>query len=175
VSDRKGAALQQRLADKEFDDGDVIALLAEMDIDTLIGTLGEPERMTQHATAPGWKVGEGRPELANEDPAVMQAIGRCAWSRIEGRPKVLNAHPSECGWCQYPVEELLRACSWAVAMSGYVVVDVLVWRGKGGSVYARSGGEHGYQRAADREFWELPVKERERRVQEASGRLLVLA
>lgn len=49
--------------------------------------------------------------------AEAQAIGLCALARQKGLPDihvlrvaVVQLHPETCGWCEYPVEELLRMC-----------------------------------------------------------------
>lgn len=172
--DRKQQALRVKLDDHDFTDQDVLSLLAEMDIDQIIRTLGEPRHFTEYATAQGWKVGDGRPSVANDDPAVMQSVGRCAAARVRwsAKPNLSfgSVHPASCDWCDYPIEELLKACSWSVHQSGYVVADVLLWEGKERSTYARPAGGTGYQNPGHRIFWELPAKERERRIEVASGR-----
>src|SRR5687767_7292675 len=117
-TDRKEAALRLKLDEREFADEDVTEFLAGMDIDTLTSKLGEPQQSTQYATAHGWRVGDGRPSLGNEDPAVMQAVARCASSRVrrekfaEVSRVIDNVHPTTCDWCDYPLDELLKACAW---------------------------------------------------------------
>lgn len=171
---------QQRLADKVdarlFADEDVRDFLNKCDVSTIIGKYGAPDdHITKHAEAKGWQTGDGRPALASDDPAVMQAIGRCAADRSRQTLKApvpfrRSVHPSPCAWCDYPTDELLKACAWAVHQSAFVTADVFVWRNNQGHTYARPGSLTGYQRKEWREFWALPEKERERRIEAASGR-----
>lgn len=174
-------ALDAKLEARDFSDPDVLDVLAAMDVDQLIRELGEPMTHTEYAKAEGWKVGDGRPTapegkrpLASDDPAVMQSIARCAAARTRRRLPIAlfldNVHPTTCDWCDYPLPELLRACAWSVHQSGYIVGDVLIWEGKDHSLYSRSTGTTGYQNREYRTFWDLPVKERERRIEAASGR-----
>lgn len=183
MADRKQQRLTEMLAAREFSEAAVIEFCAELTVDELIRQFGEPKRHTEYAKADGWKVGDGRPEhdeqsLAFDDPAVMQAIARCASARTRWKdlPKVIPLgaiHPTVCGWCKYPLGKLLSACAWSVHQSGYVLADVLIWEGKDRSVYSRPAGLTGYQRPAYRLFWALPANERERRIEAASGRPLV--
>jgi hypothetical protein len=174
-SDRAEAALSAKVEAHVFNDADVLDFLGEMDIDTLIERLGEPLHQTEYAVAYGWAVGDGRPALANDDPAVMQSIARCATSRVRHELPAISrladkVHGSSCDWDIYPIDELLKAAAWSVHQSGFVISDLLVWHGKDGSVYVRPGGLSGFQRREYRDFWALESKERERRIEAASGR-----
>lgn len=171
--DRKGARLDARMAARLFDDPDVRAALDELDITTLVDTLGAPEQTTTYARQPGWTEGMGRPALADDDPAVMQAIGRCASNRLVGRLPVSLAgsiHSGECGFCEYPLPMLLEACSWAVWQSGYIVSDLLVWTNDSHQTYVRSAGRTGYQNPRWSSFYALPLAERAALIQAATGR-----
>jgi hypothetical protein len=129
-------------------------------------------RVTRYAEPLGhWRLGQPRPALADNDPAVMQAIGRCAAARIRD-PRLVRVagsiHREPCGWCGFPLRELLAACDWATTRSRYVVVDLLVWRGEDGSIYLRDTHRSGiYEGPAWSAFWVLPTSERSRRVQGA--------
>ncbi len=147
----------------------VAARLDRMDRDEVVGLFGEPLRVTRHALPLGhWRPGQSRPALADDDPAVMQAIGRCAAARIRD-PRLTRGlaaiHRDPCGWCGFPLRELLAACDWAVTRSRYVVIDLLVWRGEDGSVYLRDTLRSGiYEEPAWSTFWALPAFERGRRI-----------
>ena len=72
----------------------------------------------------------------------MAAIGRCAsWRAAQALGPVLPGwvHPVDCGWCGYPVPELLRALSWATWASGHMEAEALLWEGAAGSTYVRPG------------------------------------
>lgn len=172
--DRKAQRLDDKLAARLFENEDVRSVLDDMDVDTVIRTIGEPRRATEYAVQPGWAVGSGRPTFADDDPAVMQAIGRCAANRVRHGLMALaglgGVHPSPCGWCDYPLEQLLEACSWAVLVSRYVVLDLLIWRNDDGAQYSRPGGLTGYQNPSWRQFFEVAPKERERRIEAAAER-----
>lgn len=159
---------------------DVREQLNAMTIAEVIAMKGAPREHVTYAKAmhgprgPWWKVGDERPTLANDDPAVMQSVGRCAATRrtIKGTAYVVPAgtHPSTCEWCDYPLEDLLKACAWAVHQSGFIESHVFEWTDEEGRKYVRSGGDTGYRNRVHRSFWELDSKERERRVEVASGR-----
>lgn len=143
--------------------------LDRMGIDEVIGLLGDPRRMTRYAEPFGyWRQGSPRPALSDERPEVMQAIGRCAAARVRmtGGPSIGGAiHPRPCGWCGFPLEELLAACDWATWHGRHVVSDLLVWRLTDGSLYLReAGGSGAYGDPATFAFWSLSPSERGRRV-----------
>jgi hypothetical protein len=157
----------EAIASGELSGSGVAARLDRMDPDEVIGLFGEPVRVTRYAEVLGhWRVGQPRPALADDDPAVMQAIGRCAATRIRDPRLVLaSVHRASCGWCGFPLQELLAACDWAVVRSRYVVVDLMVWRGEDGSIYLRDTRRSGiYEEPAWSVFWALPAGERGRRI-----------
>jgi hypothetical protein len=165
---------------QRFADDGIRELLDALGVDELVRLLGEPASITEYATAPGWSVGDGQPTLANDDPAVMQAIGRCAANRARRTfdapmPMLDKAHPTRCDWCDFPQDELLKACSWAVHQSRFVLADVLVWTNDEGHRYVRSGNLTGYQNPRWRRFFEDNDRERERQIAVATGRELVEA
>lgn len=151
--------------------------LNALSIAELIGLLGAPSERVNYVSVPGWSEGDGRPAVADDDPATMQAIGRCAANRVRSElPEMAllahRAHPSTCGWCDYPLDMLLAACSWSVHQSGLVGQQILAWSDNCEKPhdYLRAGTEGGFRNRRYREFWALPGNERERRIEAASGR-----
>lgn len=158
-----------KLRAREFDDPDVRKILANMTIPTLIVELGQPEYVTRYAEPRGhWRQGEDRPALADDDPAVMQAIGRCAVAEVQrmgGFPKTLSAthDATRCGWCDYPIAERLAACDWAVFRSRYVEAEFAVWHGKGAD-HQRTLRQDVYENPDWAAFWALPADVRQARI-----------
>lgn len=177
MPDYRDRPVGERVEAREFDDPKVRAYLDTLDLDALRWKLGEPRVVTIHAEGQGyWHVGDGRPMLADEDPAVMQAIGRCALSRVRSTlpgPESLAhdaVHPARCGWCEYPPELLLGALDWAVWHSRYIVTELLVWSHSSDErwvTYERGARSGEYENPAWRDFWSLPSQERIRRVEQA--------
>jgi hypothetical protein len=149
-------------------------------IDALIGIFGEPEVIPEWDTPRlrNWQPGEPRPLFANDDPAVMQAIGRCAAARVYGSLRtglaqlgsvVTNAHPAECGWCSDELEELLAACDWATFEGRTQTAEWLTWKQE------RNGEQATYQRRVPvgvrsqrhADFWALSWRERSDRIRRA--------
>jgi hypothetical protein len=157
--------------------------LGQLEETSLVGLLGSPRELLRFAEAApssdpaaNWHIGDGRPALADDDPAVMQAMGRCAVARqrgVLGVPVVRGAiHGVPCGWCDYPLAEVLRALGWAVWRSRYVLARLLVWDGLNGSVYVRSRPTGAYLEPSWAVFFGRPRAEREhliRRVIEANA------
>jgi len=114
-----------------------------------------------------WRQGDGRPGLADDDPAVMCAIGRCASSRVAGamgaRLEYAGWHPGQCGWCGYPLEALLRALDWAAFTAQLVLSEVWHWDAIN---YSRSIRSMVYENPQWAIFDRLTPKEREDRVAE---------
>ena len=82
MADRRDRSVAERLEARAFDDPQVRAYLDTLSVETVEYRLGTPRVITIYAQPLGhWRVGDGRPSLANEDPAVMEAIGRCATAR----------------------------------------------------------------------------------------------
>jgi hypothetical protein len=148
--------------DRAFSDPAVRKYLDSSTIQELIEELGQPEVSTHYAKPTYWKPGDGRPSLADEDPAAMSALARCVAHRsrtatIRGPAGGDFAHPEACGWCEYPVRECLIALDWALWYGRYVTTELLLWRqsqsGPGWSVtYVRSSGRTGYQQPQWRDF-----------------------
>ncbi|HAM56452.1 MAG TPA: hypothetical protein DCQ64_14065 [Candidatus Rokubacteria bacterium] len=160
---------------RDFRKDDTRDALNALSVGEIVNLIGAPDEYTEYASVSGWSEGDGRPTLASEDPAVMQAIGRCLASRVRSvLPPIRTlgdaAHPSACDWCDYPQAELTKACSWSVWHSHFVIADVLEWQGKEGSRYARPGTVTGYQNPDWRRFYTLGPHERERRIAAATGR-----
>ena len=172
-----------KLRAREFDDPDVRKILGSMGVPALIVELGQPSIVTRYADPKGhWRQGDDRPALADDDPAVLQAIGRCAVSRSElwgvgtGGAKLLRAvgvatHPEECGWCGYPTDELLAACDWATFRSRYVEAEFAVWHADPerltGATYQRTLRQDVYENPTWAQFWALPTAERQARIRAA--------
>lgn len=129
----------------------------------------EPVIDTHYAVVDGWHQGDRRPALADEDPAVNAAIGRCATWRLRGSfpgptAVVGRLHPAPCGWCEYPLLELLLALSWGVWRSRLVVSETRTWRGRNGSSYTRPGRHGVYEHPAWAAFAALSPEEQTARV-----------
>ena len=125
------------------------AVRAELDLvplERLQQLYGPGHLVTEYATPHGyWTPGDGAPLVSlDDDPAAAQAAGRCTAARTRfgsvfvGR----SIHPTRCGWCDYPMPELLAALDHAAFMSRYVVTEYVWWPAKGGN-YARTTGRAG--------------------------------
>ena len=127
-----------------FDDARLTAYLDRLPYSELVGLLGAPEFRTEVATPlkPTWEPGQTRPGLATEEPAEAAAIGRCASARWRtGGGDVVyfvpaSTHPEPCGWCGYPLPELLRALDWATWHGQLITSESAVWR-RDGTWYRR--------------------------------------
>lgn len=164
--DRKQQRLMDRVDARMFRDPEVRNVLDEMETDQVISTLGRPQVHTQYAEPFGyWRQGDPHPILADDDPAVLQAIGRCATGRSmqDGRlydlggTRGVSIHNAPCPWCDYPIEELLKACDWAIWSSRYVIAEVLVWRRDDDefrdTTYEREGRSGSYENPRFAAFW----------------------
>ncbi|HVM30745.1 MAG TPA: hypothetical protein VM305_08285 [Candidatus Limnocylindrales bacterium] len=181
MSDRKQERIDAKLGRRQFDDEDVRATLDDMDVDSLVAVLGEPSVRRVYAEPYGyWKQGDGRPALADEDPAVMQAIGRCATARATHKSRVPGipvdfVHPAECGWCVYPLEQLLAACDCNVWHSRLLLVEMLVWRkgeerGERFVTYERVNRQNVYENRAHAAYWAASEQERANRIADARAK-----
>jgi hypothetical protein len=175
VPDYRDRPVGERVEAREFDDPKVRAYLDTLDEAAVRWRLGEPRIVTIYAEGQGhWHPGDGRPMLADEDPAVMQAIGRCAMARVRSSvPSALVSdaiHPAACGWCEYPQELLLGALDWAVWHSRYIVTELLVWARSAEerwTTYERCGRSSEYENPVWRDFFDLARVDRIRRVDRA--------
>jgi hypothetical protein len=162
--------IEDMLTQRQFDHKDVRALMDEMSAQTLTARLGYPAVEKRYFEGSGsWQPGDGRPTLADEDPAVMQAIGRCLAHRVRGQFSLSSIHPTTCDWCDYPTEELVVACDWAAWQSRYVIANLNVWVGAETdwgkpTTYARSGPVDYYENPRWREFWAMGHHERGRAI-----------
>jgi hypothetical protein len=164
-TDAKDRRVEAKLDARQFDDRDVRDALDELDTAALY-SLGLPEvvQVFQQPLGRHWRQGDGRPTLAFDEPAVMQAIGRCASHRSR-HPDLppegwSGIHPQPCEWCDYPLAELLAGCEWAIWHSRYLLVEMLIWRqsadGPGRHItYERPGVAGSYTEPAWRDFWAL--------------------
>lgn len=166
-----------KLRAREFDDPDVRKVVSGMGIPALIVELGHPHMVTRYAPTRGnWRQGDDTPALADEDPAVMQAIGRCATAegqRLGGFPKLLSSthDTTRCAWCDWPLLERLAACDWAVFRSRFIEAEFAVWYadqdlGKGAR-YWRLTRQDVYENPTWAAFWALPAAERQARIEAA--------
>ena len=161
---------------RDFDFPGVRQLLDAAPLSSIEAWFGQPSIATSYAEPMAWSVGDGRPGLADEDPAVMQALGRCAASRVRSdlpgiRLGVGRVHPRPCGWCGLPLAELLRACDWAVWRSRFLLAEVLTWHSdpvkRPGAEYHRVPRSDVYTQPDWADFWALPTDRRESRIQAA--------
>lgn len=169
MSDRKDQAVDRKVDARQFRDPDVLAVLDQMDEESLRYRLGAPYVRTSWERS-GWDDHDPRPALASDDPAVMCAIGRCASYRAAQRlGPVLPGwvHPADCGWCSYPLPELLRALSWATWASGHMESEALIWEGAEGATYTRPGRPELWTNPEWAAFAALDPNERRVRVQAA--------
>lgn len=157
---------------RRFDEADVRKALEAMSIAELITQFGDPVWIThRHQTNAHWD-GAERPALASEDPATMQAIGRCAASRVMppiSLPTERSIHDgARCGWCEYPLDELLKACEWSQSQSRYVAAEMCVWHEhphtRSGAQYVRVQRGGHYQSKKWEEWFARPRHEREAEV-----------
>jgi hypothetical protein len=115
----------------------------------LVETLGPPDRqLTEYAEGAGyWHVGDGEPMVdASADPAIAQAVGRCAASRVRMGgvvASVVGAVHRPCEWEDYPLLELLRACDHATWKSRFVVTELAAWEFGNGLFHSASTGRAG--------------------------------
>lgn len=149
-----------------------------LSIDAIVDIFGEPA-ITPDWDMPRllhWQPGQPRPLFADDDPAVMQAVGRCATARVFGRvgghPEMLGAvvteaHPVECGWCDQPLDMLLAACDWATFEGRAQTGEWLTWtQHRDGAVYQRRlPVDRRNSRHAD--FWSLAPSQRAERIEQA--------
>jgi len=169
----------------------VVAKLDRMTDNEVFGLLGNCREVRRYFEAspgirddgtlgPLWKVGDGRPLLASDEPAVIAALGHCASARRRF-PKadipVTENHPTVCGWCEptpdgrggtapaYPLRELEKAIAHGLYFSRLVKDHLLVWDGSDGGTYVRTGPEDG---RCQSEAWEafagLSATDQKRRV-----------
>ncbi|MCU0506592.1 MAG: hypothetical protein MUE82_12655 [Chloroflexi bacterium] len=130
-------------------DPDIVAYLDTLDHGALVGLLQAPLIVLDlhEPRATTWTPGSPRPALADEDPAVVAAIARCATARwrksaVYGDAARTVSHPEPCGWCDYPAEELQRALEWAAHFGRYISGEWYVWV-RGNRAYRRPTGRAG--------------------------------
>jgi hypothetical protein len=157
------------------------AFLNSRSVEELTRAYGRPEIATTYAAGQGyWSPGDGAPAI-RPDPAEGQALGRCAASRIrygELGAVFANLHLGRCGWCDYPVAELLRACDYATWQSRYVVSEWASWTFQDGRVYRRTTSDRAsdnprigqYDNPAYAAFWTAPATVRRGWIETAAGR-----
>lgn len=163
------------IARRDFDGKDVRSTLDDMTLPEVIGLIGTP--VYARAYRRPSRAHDAPPALASDDPSVTEAMGRCAVSRMDffgvAVPR-LGAETSrlhrrqDCQWCDYPTDELIAACDYAVGTMRYLENELLVWHEnepmRGGAKYVRPGRSEVYEHPSWGEFWSLPTHERERRI-----------
>lgn len=164
------AGVGDAIARRQLGATGVAAALDQLTVEEVAAMLGEPKRLQRFAedASQAWKPGDGRPAFADNDPAVLDVIGRCVITRLEGaveRVRTGAAHDGPCGFCDVPLAELLKACSWGVWVGRYVIADLFVWEGDDGGRYIRdAGGSDQYQNPAWEEWRRLGRHERAARI-----------
>lgn len=166
--------IEESLRKRDFEDEELRKMLDKATVPDIIAMLGSPAwvKHTYQSTT-HWKPGDERPALASDDPAVMQSIGRCAASRVMSVGGVrtrFSIHDADrCEWCEYPVEEMLKACEWSQYEAAYVESEIAIWyenqETRRGSRYVRGvrGGYYSNLRYA--EFFAAQAQEREKAIE----------
>lgn len=173
------SSISEAITERRLGYPGVAAKLDRMTIGEVVGVLGRPDREVRRyqesppirlengTLGPAWSVGDGRPMLATDDPAVIVAMNVCAVARNPWvvRGQINERHPGPCGWCDYPLIELHRAIAHATYFSRLVRDHLLVWVGDDHDLYIRSGPEDGrYLAPAWEDFAALHDGEQRRRV-----------
>lgn len=173
--DRKDRSIEDLLAARELEDLALRAFLDERPTESLVRLLGSPliTRSYHEPIGRWWRQGDKRPALASEDPAVVQAQGRCVVARGQ-QVAGFSAHrlrSDSCAWCDYPPAELLAACEYASWRARHLRTELLVWWQRpierSGASYVREGAHDTYEHPDWRDFWALPQAEREERIRAA--------
>lgn len=154
-------SVQEDLNHRRLGAAGVAAKLDQFSVSEVVGVLGSPDReIRRYGEAPAirlqprpapleqaWRVGDGRPPLATEDPAEVVAMNLCVLARtpaVVTHLGVTGRHPTACGWCDYPIEELHRAIAHALYFARFVLDHLLVWVGDDHGLYIRAGDEAGH-------------------------------
>lgn len=160
--------IEESLRKRDFEDDELRRMLDKTSVAEVINMLGSPHWVTRrHQSTDFWEPGDERPALASDDPAVMQSIGRCATSRAAGGISARFAiHDAErCQWCEYPMDEMLKACEWSQYQAAYVEVELAVWfedqDRRRGSRYVRQVRGDYYSNVRYAEFYASLSDERE--------------
>lgn len=165
--------IEESLRKRDFEDDDLRKMLDKASVSDIIGMLGAP-RWVKHVfqSTMHWKPGDERPALASDDPAVMQGIGRCAASRVNevsGIRTRFSIHDADrCLWCDYPLDEMMRACEWAQYQAAYVEAELAVWyedqERMRGSRYTRQVRGDYYSNTRYADFFARSVEDREAQI-----------
>lgn len=151
------SAVNEAIDERRLGAAGVAAKLDRLSIRDVEGLLGRsdreirryqeapPVRLEDGTLGPAWKVGDGRPMLATDDPAEVVAMNLCAIARNPWvvRMQVNERHPGPCGWCGYPLAELHRAIAHATYFARLVRDHLLVWVGSDHAIYVRAGEDDG--------------------------------
>ena len=163
---------------RDFDGKDVRATLDELSLQEVIVNLGSPHYVRRYRKPS--IVHDIKPVLASDDPAVLEAMGRCSLARSDvfrvASPRLYaNAsrihRPDECQWCEWPAALLVEACDYAVGTMKFLEDEMLVWYQhqdrSAGAKYIRVTRGQVYEHPAWASFWSMPTHERERRIASA--------
>jgi hypothetical protein len=163
---------------RDFDGKDVRATLDELSLSEVIMNIGSPITVKKYRRP--MRVRDYRPTLHTEDPAVAEAMGRCAMARAEAFLQTAPAMHAEtsaihrtadCLWCEWPTDFLIDACDEAVITMRYLEDEFMVWYEdsdrRRGSRYIRYVRGAVYENDGWATFWSLPTHEREARVSAA--------
>lgn len=163
------------IARRNFDQKEAIKYLDDLSTSEVIVLAGSPLYVRNYRRR--MKAYDAPPALASDDPAVTEAMGRCAVSRMDffgvALPRASAAgslihRVADCQWCDYPTDELVAACDYAVGTMRYLEDELLVWHEneatRGGAKYIRPGRSGVYEHPAWADFWSQPTHERERRI-----------
>lgn len=166
--------LESMAREGQLDDPRVRDFLDQMPVATVISMLGTYTVQTKTFQPVGgeWTPGKERPILADENPAVMAAIGRCAAARMRhtsvyGDAAITVSHPERCGWCDYPKSDLIAALDWATHDSALVTEEWMAWQ-VDGQRYRRPTGRSGqYLNAAYERFRRMQPEDQTKEVNQA--------
>lgn len=173
------SSISEAITERRLGYPGVAGKLDRMSLAEVCGVLGRPDREVRNlepappirledgTMGPAWKVGDGRPVLATDDPAEVVAMNLCAIARNPwtARQAVTERHPARCGFCDYEVLELHRAIAHATYFARLVRDHLLVWVGDDHEVYLRAGEDDGrYQSQHWADLAALHAGEQRRRV-----------
>lgn len=173
------SSIHDAITERRLGHPGVAAKLDRMSTNEVVGILGRPDREVRRyqeappirledgTLGPAWTVGDGRPALATDDPAVVIAMNLCAVARNPWvvRNQINERHPGPCGWCDYPLLELHRAIAHATYFARLVRDHLLVWVGDDHELYIRAGEDDGrYQSQPWADLAALHAGEQRRRV-----------
>ena len=158
---------------RDFDGKDVRATLDELSLHEVIMNIGSPVVVKKYRRP--MLVRDAVPALASDDPAVNEAMARCALSRNDAfRTTAPRLHGDAskihvvgmCLWCEWPAAALIDACDHAVISMRFLEEEFMVWfedqERSRGARYIRNVRGQVYESDVWASFWSRPTHERER-------------